>query len=53
MCKHRLGICWDEFNKTKQRIKYCSRKPVKDGYCVQHYKMHIINKQPNTEYILI
>ena len=53
MCKARLGICWDPKNPKDATIKYCKRNPVKDGYCTQHYKIHIEQNRPNTKYVLI
>ncbi len=52
-CQARLGICWDKNDCKKNNIIYCKRKPKKNGYCTQHYKIHIIEKQPNTKYEMI
>jgi hypothetical protein len=52
-CKARIGICWNKNDPSKNSIKYCKRMPKKDGYCTQHYKIHIIDKQSNTEFRLV
>ncbi len=52
-CQARLGMSWDKNDCTKCETIYCKRKPKKDNFCLQHYKMHVIEKQPNTKYIML
>lgn len=53
MCKARLGVCWNKDDSSINNILYCKRSAKKDGYCTQHYKIHVVDGETNTKFFVV